>query len=88
MFEWEQVEKDKEVTPKYEIIFFKENETIDNGLFTVQTITNRVKINHVKLNEIAEKAGIEAGNSGSINWTVIFPIMAQIQCHLKWSTQS
>lgn len=59
------------MTPKYEIIFFKENETIDNGLFTVQTITNRVKINHVKLNEIAEKAGIEAGNSGSVNWTII-----------------
>ena len=69
-FEWEQAVAGKEVTPKYEIIFFKENETIANALFSVQSIINNVTINHIKLNEIAENAGIEAGNSGSVNWTV------------------
>ncbi len=69
-FEWEQAVAGKEVTPKYEIIFFKENETIANALFSVQSIINNLTINHIKLNEIAENAGIEAGNSGSVNWTV------------------
>ena len=70
-FEWAHSEVSKGATPKYEIIFFKENDTPSNALYKISAETkNSIIINHTKLNEISEKAGIELGKRGTIKWTV------------------
>lgn len=70
-FEWQHAEASKGVTPKYEILFFKDNQTPSNTISSIAASTsNNIYINHVKLNDIAARAGIEPGNSGTIQWTI------------------
>jgi predicted alpha-1,6-mannanase (GH76 family) len=69
-FEWQNAEASKGVVPKYEILFFKENGIPSDPIYTIAAANNSVTINHVKLNEISAKAGIEVGASGIIKWTV------------------
>ncbi|MBK5195901.1 MAG: SusE domain-containing protein [Proteiniphilum sp.] len=70
-FEWQHAEASKGMAPKYEIIFFKDNQTPSNAISSMSASTsNSVNINHVKLNDIAAKAGIEPGSSGTIKWTI------------------
>ena len=69
-FEWQRAEASKGVVPKYEIMFFKENGAPSEPIYTITATNNSITINHVKLNEISAKAGIEVGSSGIIKWTV------------------
>ncbi|MDD3788140.1 MAG: glycoside hydrolase family 76 protein [Petrimonas sp.] len=69
-FEWQRADASKGVTPKYEIIFFKENSTSAEPIFTFSTTSNSINVNHIRLDEIAAKADIEPGSSGTIKWTV------------------
>ena len=66
-FEWQHAEASKGVIPKYEILFFKDNQTPSNTISSIAASTsNNIYINHVKLNDIAARAGIEPGSSGTI----------------------
>jgi predicted alpha-1,6-mannanase (GH76 family) len=69
-FEWQKAETSKGIVPVYEIIFFTENGTSSEPIYTVTVTTNSTVISQASLNEIAARAGIEAGASGIIKWTV------------------
>lgn len=70
-FEWTHSEASEGESPKYEIIFFLENETPAKPLYKIFANTkNSITINHIKLDEISAKAGIELGKRGTIKWTV------------------
>ena len=69
-FEWQKAEASKGITPKYEIIFFKENGGPSEPIYTITATTNSANLNKAKLDEISVKAGIEVGSSGTIKWTV------------------
>src|SRR5690554_1643117 len=70
-FEWQHAEASKGVAPKYEILFFKDKQTPSDAIYTMSVSTsNNIYINHVKLNDIAARAGIEPGSSGTIQWTI------------------
>lgn len=70
-FEWQHAEASMGVAPKYEILFFKDNQTPSEAISSMAASTsNSIYINHEKLTNIAAIAGIEPGSSGSINWTI------------------
>lgn len=69
-FEWQAVEASNGVAPKYEVIFFRDNETVSHPVYTVETTENNWTATHARLNEIAAKAGIEPGSSGIVKWAV------------------
>lgn len=69
-FEWQKAETSKGIVPDYEVIFFKENGTSSEAIYSINTATNSTSINHSKLSEIASKAGINMGESGTVKWTV------------------
>ena len=69
-FEWQAAQSSNGVSPKYEIVFFKENAIPAESISTIAATTTNALISEEQLNEIAEKAGIAIGSSGVINWVV------------------
>jgi predicted alpha-1,6-mannanase (GH76 family) len=69
-FEWRKANASGGIVPKYEVIFFAENGTPSEPVYTITATGNTLVVNHARLNEIADKAGIEVGAAGVIKWTV------------------
>jgi len=69
-FEWQAAAASSGITPKYEIIFFKENAIPSEAISKIAATTTNTVLSEEQLNEIAEKAGIDIGSSGIINWVV------------------
>ncbi|MDR0421612.1 MAG: SusE domain-containing protein [Proteiniphilum sp.] len=72
-FEWlkaDATKGGKGVTVNYEIIFYTENGSPSEPVYTSTATTNSIVIIQPKLYEIAVKAGIEPGSGGIVKWTV------------------
>jgi predicted alpha-1,6-mannanase (GH76 family) len=70
-FEWQKAKASAGIVPRYEVIFFAENGTPSEPIYTITaTVNNSIIVNQTRLNEIAAKAGIEVGSGGIVKWTV------------------
>lgn len=71
-FEWWKAQAYKGIKPSYEIVFFKEDGTTSEPLYTIAVTTNKTTISKDQLNEIATKVGIgtDEGAAAVIKWVV------------------
>lgn len=73
-FEWEYAHTEDSGPAMYEVVFYKESD-LNNELYRVSAdnggTANFAYITHKLLNKIAGMAGVEAGQTGKVVWTVI-----------------
>lgn len=74
-FEWEAVRSQDSGAPIYEVIFDKKDGDFSSPLYRVPSgdngMRNYASITHKTINSVAAKAGIDAGEVGSIKWAVV-----------------
>ncbi|MDR2970016.1 MAG: SusE domain-containing protein [Tannerellaceae bacterium] len=75
VFDWGSAHSEDGIAPNYEVVFDKAGGDFSTPLYKVTADVggtyNRATILHKTLNMIAGMAGIESGQSGSLQWTVI-----------------
>lgn len=74
-FEWEASKAEDSGAPLYEVVFDKENGDFSNPIYRVVSdnmgTQSYATISHKDLNKIWAMAGIEAGATGTLKWTVV-----------------
>lgn len=74
-FEWEASKAEDSGAPLYEVIFDKENGDFSNPVYRIVAdemgTQSHATISHKDLNKIWGMAGIEAGATGTLKWTVV-----------------
>jgi hypothetical protein len=75
VFEWGNSHSEDGAAPNYEVVFDKEGGDFSAPLYKVTAdlggTANKATILHKTLNSIAGMAGVESGETGSLQWTVI-----------------
>lgn len=70
LFKWEHSKTSNNIKPKYEVIFYKAEDSPSDPLHKVSTTSNGISVNYSKLDEIASNAGISVEDQGKIKWSV------------------
>jgi len=73
-FSWKKAEASVGITPQYEVVFIKENGDFNSPLEKIKAGNsgkdNKAKISHLQLDQIAAKANIGEGETGTLKWSV------------------